>query len=176
MQARIAEVESELDSAKTLVASLQAANLTRGTGMSVTSISGNGNVPSPTSSGSTGTSSRDASVTSSTGNGAGVIGEESHTLQIVISDLKQEIRRKEESFRSDKQRLEVSLREAAANLVKEREILSRIRQELAERPTKEDMRGVRKQLRMLQRVAFNVEDEDDEVAVQILHSIVNTCL
>ena len=44
-------------------------------------------------------------------------------------------------------------------LTRERESLARAREELSQRPTREDLSHLRRQLRTLQKIAFNVEDE-----------------
>ena len=99
-------------------------------------------------------------------------GETTETLELVISELRQEIRRKEEMFRTEKQRLEAANRDVHQQLSKDRELLGRAKQELAERPTREDLLSVRRQLKMLQRVAFNVQDEDDgEVRLSVCPSV-----
>lgn len=100
------------------------------------------------------------------GNGSGLTSnlaasEEVKTLQIVIDDLRQEIRRKEDAARSEKQRLESTIRDLNQQLTRERDLLSRTKQELTERPTKEDLMSVRRQLKVLQRVVFSVEADDD---------------
>lgn len=87
---------------------------------------------------------------------------DAETLQMVVSDLRADIRKKEETFRTERQRLEGQLREVSQQLAREKEALAKVRLELAERPTKDDLVSVRRQLKMLQRVAFNVEDEDNE--------------
>jgi homeobox protein cut-like len=88
--------------------------------------------------------------------------DDTETLQMVVSELRSEIRKKEETFRAERQRLDGQQREVAQQLAREKEALGKVRLELAERPTKDDLVSVRRQLKMLQRVAFNVEDEDNE--------------
>lgn len=85
--------------------------------------------------------------------------EETNTLQAMVSELRLEVRRKDDSARADKARLETSAREAALLLSKEREAGAKLRQELTERPQKDELLAVRRQLRVLQRVAFNVLDD-----------------
>ena len=96
------------------------------------------------------------------GGTGGNINDDNETLQMVVNDLRQEIRKKEESFRVEKQRLESVHREVTQQLAREKEAHSKVKLELAERPTKDDLLSVRRQLKMLQRVAFNVEDEDHD--------------
>jgi len=87
--------------------------------------------------------------------------DELNTLHAQLAELRSEHRRKEEAWRSERQRLDSAARETSSLLTREREALSKLRQELGERPRKEELTNVRRQLRMLQRVAFNVEEEDD---------------
>jgi hypothetical protein len=51
-------------------------------------------------------------------------GEDNETLQLVISELRQEIRSKEDALRSEKQRLDGKQRETAQLLVREKEVNS----------------------------------------------------
>jgi homeobox protein cut-like len=88
--------------------------------------------------------------------------ENTETLYIVINDLRKELAEKQEAARSARQTVESSLRETTQHLARERDQLAKTRQELAERPTFDDLLAVKRQLRMLQRVAFNVEEDDDE--------------
>lgn len=88
--------------------------------------------------------------------------EETSTLHALVAELRSELRRKEETHRSDKARLESSGRDAAAALSREREAATLLRQELGERPRKEELAVARRQLRVLQRVLFNVEDGDGD--------------
>jgi homeobox protein cut-like len=89
-------------------------------------------------------------------------GEEDYeTLQLVISELRHEIRSKEDTLRAEKQRIEGKHREALQLLSREREALGKVKLELAERPTKEDLFSLRRQVKILQKVAFNAQEEDD---------------
>jgi homeobox protein cut-like len=88
--------------------------------------------------------------------------EENQTLQVMITELQNEIRLKEEFYRKEKARHDSMTKELQNQLSRERESLSKCKQELLERPVKDDLIAVRKQLRLLQRIVFNVED--DEVA------------
>jgi len=90
--------------------------------------------------------------------------EEVETLQLVINDLRNEIKKKDDNSRLEKSKLEASVREANQQISKERDILILTRKELAERPTKEDLINARKQLKILQSIAFNVVAEDENEA------------
>ena len=94
--------------------------------------------------------------------GLGAKGDEDYdTLHLVITELRQEIRLKEDALRVEKQRLEAKHRETSQLLSREKDALGKVRLELTERPTREDMFSLRRQLKMLQRVAFNVQEEDE---------------
>jgi len=86
------------------------------------------------------------------------------TLQAVVSDLQGRLRESEEGRRTDRLRAETSARDGAAALTREREALARCEQALAARPSVEDYAALRRQLRVLQRVAFNGggDDGDDD--------------
>lgn len=88
--------------------------------------------------------------------------EELFALRMTMDTLRSESRKKEDFFRSERQKLETSLRDLAQQLAAEREAGGRIRRELNDRPTKADLLSVRRQLVVLQRIAFNVRDEDAE--------------
>lgn len=87
--------------------------------------------------------------------------EDSQTLQLVIMELRHEIRSKEDALRVEKQRLESKHRETVQLLSREREALGKIKLELAERPTHDDLSSLKRQIKMLQRVAFNATEDDD---------------
>lgn len=53
--------------------------------------------------------------------------------------------------------------------------LGKMRVELSERPTKDELFSIKKQLKMLQRIAFNVHD-DDEGEVNVENAIINNSL
>jgi homeobox protein cut-like len=93
--------------------------------------------------------------------GTNVKEEDYETLQLVISELRHEIRSKEDTLRAEKQRIEGKHREALQLLSREREALGKVKLELAERPTKEDLFSLRRQVKILQKVAFNAQEEDD---------------
>ena len=136
-RARVAEAESEIEVLRVALSSAQGAHSAGIAGANNTTGSGGG-----------------------IGTAAAL--EEARTLQAVVVELRIEIRKKEENSRTDKQRLEATLREAQQQLQREREALGRVRQELTERPQKEDVATLRRQLRVLQRVAFNVEDSGSD--------------
>jgi len=89
--------------------------------------------------------------------------EELRTLHVMVNSLREELVTQNDAARAEKQRLEASNREHVQSLQKEREALQRARQELAERPSKEEFLSVRKQLKMVQKIAFNVQDDEQEV-------------
>jgi len=102
------------------------------------------------------------------------LGEEIETLQLVISDLRMEVKKKDDNARTEKSKLESSLREANLQISKERDLLSATRKEIAERPTKEDLINVRRQLKILQSIAFNVDAEDENEVESFIQDPENT--
>ena len=95
---------------------------------------------------------------------AGSADADHQALARVVADLRQELRQREDALRTEKQRAEVVSRDLAQQLSKEREVLAKTKLELAERPSRDELTATRRQLRMLQRIVFKVEDEDDEVS------------
>jgi len=100
--------------------------------------------------------------------------EEIETLQLVINDLRMELKKKDDSARIEKGKLETSLREANHQISKERDMLSLTRKELTERPTKEDLINARRQLKILQSIAFNVNAEDENESESFIQDPENT--
>lgn len=96
--------------------------------------------------------------------------EELKTLQVVVANLREELVTTSDAARSEKQRLEATVREVTQQLGKEREQAARYKAELADRPSREDYLAVRKQLKMVTKIAFNVQDEDIEVSNCIVNS------
>jgi hypothetical protein len=90
--------------------------------------------------------------------------EETKTLQVVVASLREELAATADAARAEKQRLEATNRDLTQQLAKEREQGLRYKTELADRPSKEDYLAVRKQLKMVTKIAFNVQDEDMEVS------------
>lgn len=88
--------------------------------------------------------------------------EEIGALRMALDTIRSESRKKEEIYRSERLKLEASVRDLTLQLASEREAGGRIRRELNDRPTKADLLSVRRQLVVLQRIAFNVKDEDAE--------------
>jgi len=83
------------------------------------------------------------------------------TLRTVVSELQKSLREGEEGRRADRLAAEAAAREAGAGLVRTREALAKAEAALTARPLMEDYRAVRRQLRVLQRVAFNAGGDDD---------------
>jgi hypothetical protein len=83
------------------------------------------------------------------------------TLRTVVSELQKSLRECEEGRRADRLSAQAAAREAGAGLVRTREALAKAEAALAARPLVEDYQGVRRQLRVLQRVAFNAGGDDD---------------
>jgi hypothetical protein len=60
------------------------------------------------------------------------------------------IRKKDDVIRSEKQRLDSVVRDLNKQIFQEKENVSKIRQDLTERPTIDDMRVMKRQLKVLQ--------------------------
>lgn len=88
--------------------------------------------------------------------------EDTLTLQLVIAELRDELRRSEDQSRTDKQRLDARVRELLQEQTADRDALSRLQEELKGRPTRDEHSSVRRQLRVVQKIAFNVDDADDD--------------
>lgn len=146
MTLRMAEAESALNTLhakKTIV--------------SGSSVSGSASSQDLTRQGVTGGIGMDSNISP-------VIEDEIEALQLVINELKDQNRKQEDLLRSERLRLEMANREVQQQLTHTKEELARVKADLAERPSKEDVMNTKRQLRMLQKIAFNVEDQDgDEV-------------
>ena len=103
-----------------------------------------------------------AALAASKSSGALAREEEASTLHALVSELRAELRRKEEAFRTDRAKLDAAAREASTALAREREAGAKLRVELGERPRKEELSAARRQLKVLQRVAFNVEEDEGD--------------
>ena len=116
--------------------------------------------------------SNDPSSSSAASTVDGGATEELRTLQVVVGGLREEMVLQADAARAEKQRLDAALRESTAALSKEREALQRVRQELEQRPTREEYVAVRRQLKMVQKIAFNVQDEEEEDNEVFLYVVV----
>ena len=81
-------------------------------------------------------------------------------LQAKISELHAELRNAEETARVSKSFLEKGVNELTSQLAQKKEALRQTKEELSNRPTKAELVSLKRQLRTLQRVAFNVADDD----------------
>ena len=88
--------------------------------------------------------------------------DEVRTLQAVLTEVRQEARNKEEASKAEKVKLEALNRELSQQLSLERDASARLRMELADRPSRDELNNVRRQLNVLQRVAFNVQDMEED--------------
>lgn len=82
--------------------------------------------------------------------------------EILLAELRQEIHRKDEVLREERQRHESLSRELSAQLSRERDAASKLRQELVARPLPEDFVALKRQLKVLQKAAFNIQEEDED--------------
>lgn len=149
---RLAEAESELEAAKTTIAEMQRDELHH-----------TGKHKHKSKRGSSGNnSSGDMDDDGEDEDGGLIHGEDAHTLQIVVSKLRDELAHQEELLRTEKHRLDSQNRELANQLSREKASLQKLQQELRGLPSREGYAELRRQLRVVQKIAFNVQDEDDE--------------
>lgn len=94
--------------------------------------------------------------------------EDKALTQLLLSDLRAECQKKDEMLRLERQKFDSSLRDATSQLNKEREAISSLRQELADRPNKEEHISLKRHFKTLQRIVFNLQDDDGEVRYHIL--------
>lgn len=88
--------------------------------------------------------------------------EDADTLRLVITELREDMRRKEDAARAEKSHSEHILRDMTQQLTREKDQVTRLKMDLAERPLKEDYITVKRQLKLLQKVTFHLEDDDDD--------------
>lgn len=98
---------------------------------------------------------------------------EFQSLQLLADELRLELRRKEDDHRTDKARSDSLNRELSLQLSVQKDNLEKFTTELSKRPTVEEAETMQRQLRSLQRIAFNAEDDDREVFVAQLILISN---
>lgn len=87
------------------------------------------------------------------------------TLQLAITNLREELMKVEENSSIEKKHLEAVIKDLSSSLNKEKELVLLTKQELSERPGKEEHITLKRQLYMVQKIAFHVEDEDMESSV-----------
>ena len=88
--------------------------------------------------------------------------ESNQTLHILVSELQQELRKKEDQFRIEKQKLETSNKDLNELTRKQKEEVETLKKEVSSRPSREELTSAKRQLKVLQKVAFNVEDDDED--------------
>lgn len=96
--------------------------------------------------------------------------EDVETLQLVVQQLRDELSEHEDALRAERQRMDALSREHVQMLSKERETIHQMKQELAKRPSREQYAAVKKQLKVVQKIAFNVADEDADVRFLICYT------
>lgn len=111
-------------------------------------------------------SSSGINLNSSSGDGT-IIGNKD-LQQILINDLRLEMQRMEDLLRSDRTKYENATRDLTFQLKQELEISLALKQELSERPSKEDLTALRRQLKLLQKTVFNIQDDDDDEVTFLL--------
>jgi homeobox protein cut-like len=104
--------------------------------------------------------------TSNNNNNNNVESEDALTLQLIIVDLRATLQKKEDSFRIEKKELETQVRDQTQQLVKEKENLNKLKTLVEKRPTDEDFLDLKHELKMMQKIAFNLQDNDDEDMIE----------
>ena len=114
---------------------------------------------------------RQAAVSSRSGRGeydkdasrnGGSHAEDISTLQLLVSRLRDELEEARDGQRGERQQLEASVRDISAALHRERELVGHLKADLSERPSKDEFHAVRRQLHLVQKIAFHVEDDEVE--------------
>lgn len=86
---------------------------------------------------------------------------EYRALQSAAEELRHELQRREDDARADRARYDASLREVNLQLSVEREASKRVHAELLSRPSAEYVASLRRQVRVLQQIAFHGQEEED---------------
>jgi homeobox protein cut-like len=94
--------------------------------------------------------------------GSASMASEYRALQSVAEELRHEVQRREDDARADRARYEASLREVNLQLSVERETSKRVQAELLARPAAEYVASLRRQVKLLQQIAFHGQEEDVE--------------
>lgn len=90
--------------------------------------------------------------------------EDISTLQLLVSRLRDELEEARDGQRGERQQLETSVRDLSSALHRERELVGHLKADLSERPSKDEFHAVRRQLHLVQKIAFHVEDDEVEQA------------
>eukprot|EP00607_Mallomonas_marina_P007130 CAMPEP_0182438910 /NCGR_PEP_ID=MMETSP1167-20130531/86099_1 /TAXON_ID=2988 /ORGANISM="Mallomonas Sp, Strain CCMP3275" /LENGTH=775 /DNA_ID=CAMNT_0024632461 /DNA_START=161 /DNA_END=2488 /DNA_ORIENTATION=+ len=88
--------------------------------------------------------------------------DELHALEFMVTELRREVKKREENAREERQKLEATVRDVTKQLSVEREEVIRLKARERERPSPEQYEELRRQVIMLQKIAFNTQEEDDE--------------
>lgn len=97
---------------------------------------------------------------------------EFQSLQILTDELRQQLRSKEDDYRTDKARSDTTIRELNLQISVQKDNVQKASAELSKRPSVEEFDSLKKQLRALQRIAFHAQDEDDEVCAPSLLPVI----
>ena len=81
------------------------------------------------------------------------------TLQSQVTQLQTQLREKDSEIRHERMEKEGAMRELKVCNSKLESVIASHEHELSTRPTREDVIALRRELKVLQRVAFNVEDD-----------------
>ncbi len=151
-QLRCIELEKEVTDLKQRLSSLLDENNGDNNGSSSSALGPNGFPLSPTK----------RSSSSQYGGG-----KDPEAYELVITQLRSELRMCQDSLTSDKLRYESSLRDQSLNLAREKEQVMKMKQELQERPSRAEFFLLKKRLATVQRIAFHSSaadgDDDDDI-------------
>lgn len=86
--------------------------------------------------------------------------EDISTLQLLVSRLRDELEEARDVQRGERQQLEASVRDISTALHRERELVGHLKADLSDRPSKDEFHAVRRQLHLVQKIAFHVEDDE----------------
>lgn len=89
-------------------------------------------------------------------------------MQGLLKELRSELINKEETIAIERSKSEQIANELKHKLSLKVEETSQLRKELAIRPHKDEVIGLKRQLRVLQKVIFNVDEDDDETVEERL--------
>jgi homeobox protein cut-like len=103
----------------------------------------------------------------------GAIGDnEASDVRMLMDELRRELRKKEDDLRTDKAKSDAIQRDLTLQLSLERENVQNLTKELNVRPTIEEVESLKRQLRTLQRIAFNIQEDDEVHMTRNLYRII----
>ena len=150
LTSRIIELENEINTYKNNV------NLMNINNMNNTSTSSSNSM--------THSNHNHSSTGTSTGAGSAEISshDDLQTLKLVISELRHELRKKDDLLYSEKVRYEKMTQNLTQQLSHEKTQLLQLRQDLSERPLKDDYIAIKRQLKLLTKITFHIDENDED--------------